>query len=122
MSVQHTPGPWLLETVATSCGRCHKIGVFPTRRSGQSTYACVYEDSLNVGEGGDTELTANARLIAAAPDLLQALDHAARSLLSMNLWLKDNPHCGVSDGARDILIRHQKEAERAVAQAKGGKT
>ena len=111
MSVQHTPGPWqladagpLIDGLRIFAGDSHYIGF--------------------VGNSDDSpeQTLANATLVAAAPDLLQALDHAARSLLSMNLWLKDNPHCGVSDGARDILIRHQKEAETAVAQAKGGKT
>ena len=101
MSTKHTPGPW--KHVAVSGGW---DGVADSH--GNEICRLVLNEP------------ANATLIAAAPELLQALDHAARSLLSMNLWLKDHPNCDVSDGARDILIRHQREAERAVAQAKGG--
>ncbi len=69
---KHTPGPWTLETVTTSCGVCHKIGPFPWVDYDDKkvqNYACVYVD---YGKNGD-ELLANARLIAAAPDLLDAL-------------------------------------------------
>ncbi|MCR4299011.1 MAG: hypothetical protein NUV75_09740 [Gallionella sp.] len=73
--VKHTPGPWSLETVATSAGSCHKIGPFPSLGVYPQTNACVYADSVRVGiddRGGvcaiADELLANARLIAAAPD------------------------------------------------------
>lgn len=67
----HTPGPWTLETVPTSCGICHKIGPFPWR-DGKQNHACVYVDYPGSGPI-EAELMANARLIAAAPDLLAAL-------------------------------------------------
>ncbi len=71
MSAEHTPGPWLLETAPTSCGICHKIGPFPWR-GGKQNHACIYVD--HPGTGAETqELEANARLIAAAPDLLAAI-------------------------------------------------
>ena len=66
--VKHTPGPWVLETVDTSCGKCHKIGPFP-RVAGKDSHACVYVDNSQWSVAG--ELTANARLIAAAPELLE---------------------------------------------------
>lgn len=77
----HTPGPWEVETVRTSIGVCHKIGPFPhprPRESREHTYACVYEDGMStqiLAATGrlDSELLANARLIAAAPELLAAL-------------------------------------------------
>lgn len=72
----HTPGPWKFETVPTSIGICHKIGPFPTERARKPyTWACVYVDGLPPGEGAAAEeLHANARLIAAAPELLAALE------------------------------------------------
>ena len=73
----HTPGPWTLETVPTSIGSCHKIGPFPSGRLASGTYACVYADGIRIGVDDNipmaVELLANARLIAAAPDLLAAL-------------------------------------------------
>lgn len=70
---QPTPGPWKLETVRTSSGICHKIGPFPWRPH-QQNYACVYVDYPGNGPV-EAELLANARLIAAAPSLLKALEN-----------------------------------------------
>ena len=72
----HTPGPWSLTTVPTSAGSCHQIGPFPTRRpDGAPTFACLYADGIRIGIDdrlpNAIELAANARLIAAAPDLLE---------------------------------------------------
>jgi hypothetical protein len=69
----HTPGPWGLDTLKTSCGICHKIGPFPYKPDRQC-HACVYVDYP--GDGAiERELLANARLIAASPDLLEALQN-----------------------------------------------
>ncbi|KMM77055.1 hypothetical protein ACP93_02500 [Xanthomonas sp. NCPPB 1128] len=72
-----TPGPWALETVQTTCGSCHKIGSFPSAGARKEVPACVYADNIRIGldEGSPiaVELLANARLIAAAPDLYEAL-------------------------------------------------
>lgn len=75
---KHTPAPWTIETVKTSVGICHKIGPFPSSSPARpETYACVYGDHINADDAyrGDplaVELLANARLIAAAPALLEA--------------------------------------------------
>lgn len=74
MMAEHTPGPWVAETVRTTCGLCHKIGPFPSPKSWRSdkpAHACIYDDYQP--DGGSSELVANARLIAAAPDMLEAL-------------------------------------------------
>lgn len=73
----HTPGPWEMATVPTTVGSCHKIGPFPSGGQSGKTYACVYADGCRIGVDDNipnaVELRANARLIAAAPDLLAAL-------------------------------------------------
>ena len=79
---KHTPGPWTLETVQTSCGICHKIGPFPWK-DGKQNHACIYADYPGTGPI-EKELLANARLIAAAPDLLEACEKA-KKLLEPNL-------------------------------------
>ena len=67
----HTPGPWSMQTVRTSSGLCHKVGPFPGKRDGDAArHACLYADYPSPGNPSDEELAANARLIAAAPDLL----------------------------------------------------
>ncbi|TWI04845.1 hypothetical protein IP90_00985 [Luteimonas cucumeris] len=67
----HTPGPWTLDTVRTTSGLCHKVGPFPWK-DGKTNHACVYDDYRGCGDG-TPELVANARLIAAAPDLFDSL-------------------------------------------------
>ena len=70
----HTPGPWTLVTVPTSCGICHKIGPFPPKREGGAArHACLYADYQSQGNPADDELEANACLIAAAPDMYAVL-------------------------------------------------
>lgn len=82
----HTAGPWSLTTVPTSAGSCHKIGPFQASRPGRApTFACVYADGIRIGIDDRLpraiELAANARLIAAAPELLAALERAYMALI-----------------------------------------
>lgn len=72
---KHTPGPWVLDTIPTSVGICHRIGPFPPRRPDdvKVRHACLYADYPSASNPADEELEANARLIAAAPELLEAL-------------------------------------------------
>ncbi|BAG75040.1 hypothetical protein [Pseudomonas phage PAJU2] len=71
----HTPGPWVLDTIPTSVGICHRIGPFPPRRPDdvKVRHACLYADYPSASNPADEELEANARLMAAAPELLEAL-------------------------------------------------
>lgn len=74
-------GPWLLSTVTTSSGICHKVGPFPPRREdGASRHACMYSDYNSPCNPADVELLANAHLIAAAPELYEALLQAQEYL------------------------------------------
>ena len=67
MSAQHTPGPWKLETE----GHGHLV-------NGADGRTVVYLHRSGVRNRAEIE--ANARLVAAAPELLEAL-HAARNAL-----------------------------------------
>jgi hypothetical protein len=118
MSAQHTPGPWVFETVRTSCGVCHKIGPWPHAwRHGNTMHACIYDDYPSPPEGTDT-MRANARLIAAAPDMLEAL----RGLLEAYSKPDQQLCCNGQDcGCWGASIRDQAEhyAREAVAKAEG---
>jgi hypothetical protein len=92
----HTPGPWTLETVRTSCGVCHKIGPFPAASSlHKETFACVYVDGqhdiTNSRLNKDAaELLANARLIAASTELLEALRDVLRIATAASIGVSGN--------------------------------
>lgn len=81
---KHTPGPWSLETVPTSSGSCHKIGPFPGAGHRPEVHACVYADGVRIGIDeampAAQELLANARLLAAAPELLTAAIEAMAAM------------------------------------------
>lgn len=89
MKTHHTPGPWILEQDTVFIGETRKV------------QPVLYH--------GDSEGMANARLIAAAPDLLSAL----------NLLLdKLHAHC---PGLRECEYTESAitKAEMAVAKSKG---
>lgn len=77
MNANHTQGEWKLETVKTSCGICHRIGPFPgSRPEDKPRHACLYSDYDSPSNPADAELLANAKLIAAAPKLLDIAKQA----------------------------------------------
>lgn len=103
---KHTPAPWTLETVPTSCGICHKVGPF-SWKNGKQKHACIYVDYN--GDGLiEKELEANARLIAAAPDLLEALQ-------TLNLVIGLTPIAGNKDALQEACDI----ASAAIAKAEG---
>lgn len=65
-ALKHTPGPWQCDEVRTQCGRAFRIGSGEMLSAGKGC-CIIYDDYPGnpVNERG-----ANARLIAAAPDLL----------------------------------------------------
>ena len=78
-----TPGPWGLETVATSCGVCHKIGPWPHQwRHGSDMSACIYDD-YPPSKSGTANMLANATLIAAAPTVTAELIAARKRIAEL---------------------------------------
>lgn len=69
MEIKHTPGPWQFDEVATTCGRAFRIGAGEMLKAGKG--CCIIYDDYHGNP--ENERKANARLIAAAPDLLAAL-------------------------------------------------
>lgn len=73
MTTQHTPGPWAVTTV----GSCH--GIHPAASDNERDDICrvaPHNYHPNGWQAAKGEAEANARLIAAAPDLLAALREA----------------------------------------------
>ena len=106
----HTPGPWAMETVRTSCGTCHRIGPFPrpAYASKPEGWACVYDD-YPPGVGSP-DLLANSHLIAAAPDLYTALDNLETAATGAGV-----PH----QQERKLLHECITAARAALAKARG---
>lgn len=63
----HTPGPWQHDTGPSLSGRYHVVN----DANGDMVCECY--------EGADRDRETNARLIAAAPDMLKALDDLVNS-------------------------------------------
>ncbi len=91
----HTPGPWRLSSTSPE--------VVLAGRD------IVVADTLQSGGTQLSECAANARLIAAAPDLLAAL-------LSMRC-----EGCGISVGGRDSGCPSCADARAAIAKVRGDK-
>ena len=100
-----TPGPWFVggseNTVRMWVNAQHGIRI------------CTMTPRSNDAD--------NARLIAAAPDLLAALEHALSVGEKLSDWMRD--HTGPADGTIDILTDWHEMREResaAIALARGG--
>lgn len=74
MTTQHTPGPWTAIEKFGVLGSV-KGGVIRKYTNGTSQDQLFMVCSVQDDNGGTEATNANARLIAAAPDLLEALQH-----------------------------------------------
>lgn len=108
VSMSHTPGPWEV------CG-CVGRGLllrFEIRREGEGITGGIHAEvkALNATAVAYDTAEANARLIAAAPDLLEALKAAKSFIHSVR------PGGGVLRGESDLLLA----IDAAIAKAEGG--
>ena len=71
MTASHTPGPW-------GIAKSYIEDVIAIRTDGKDEGQCLAQVLRGSGEEGEDE--ANARLIAAAPSLLRALEHAEQAI------------------------------------------
>lgn len=106
----HTPGPWIVYTTATGIVRVH--GPLYTLATAESL-----EDGIN-NAARHKEREANARLIAAAPTLLEALEACEYEASCALADVSDRTPEGKV--ARRNLERLGKLARAAIARAKGG--
>lgn len=109
MSATHTPGPWVAEP-ADMFGD-HNIVLHDASNDARAIAAVV----SNMRD--ESEVAANAHLIASAPDLLAAL---VDILGPLNVC-SDNPH--VPDNAClpvDMTMGELRRARIAIAKARGG--
>ena len=106
---KHTPGPWTIDDKApnlssVSIRGANKFAVCACRLKGPD--GRTTGDTIREGKG-------NARLIAAAPDLLMALKDIAADADAGRLVYDDHE-------LRDLLEKLRDEARAAIAKAEGG--
>ena len=99
-SVQHTPGPWSSADTITD-------GLVVTANAGMTDLADFIAD-----ECGHAVAVANARLAAAAPDMLAALKDAAAHMESLARHL-------TSGSDANALDARARQARAAVRKAEG---
>ena len=107
MGSKHTPGPWVL---GESSGGRHFRAVNATDHSELATVVWVMEDDDTEG-APSPECEANAHLIAAAPELLEALEYAVIDFDNWAAHEDNHPH--------EHLVVWAEKARAAIAKAKG---
>lgn len=108
----HTPGPWFIEALTLGTPN-------PAILAGADTIGAPGYDSMVASVVGRmSDMDANARLIAAAPDLLEAS------------WLEEHvenftcahygPPCDCGKRCDEMIDRARDARKRGLAKAKGG--
>lgn len=101
---QHTPGPWIIEYTAASLSTLKRDFIITHSDENLRSHICRIFDASLCPEHGESQ--ANARLIAAAPELLEALEKARDELRGL-------PH------SLGYEFTHLQEINSAIAKAKG---
>lgn len=120
---KHTPGPW--EAIPPKkTGKHWKVGAHGKlggSGSAAGATALWFVAQIDNGAPGDTLETegANARLIAAAPDLLAA----AKAMFELAhlagcLWLRDQRNPCLC-GSHDRVLERERDMRAAIAKAEG---
>jgi hypothetical protein len=117
----HTPGPWTVENWSYENG----AKIVPTIKSGTDAVAEILD--LWCPDDRKGERAANADLIAAAPDMLAALEYAADRL---EAWadhhqivargMSDGPECSSQMNICKNYGEIAQTARAAIDKAKGG--
>lgn len=86
MNTKHTPGPWTVGRTIT--GSEEMVTLRGESGSGEKIYDAMIESPecfiAGVGGRGRENCVANARLIAAAPDLLEACQHLLEMVAALH--------------------------------------
>ena len=85
MKTQWTPGPWAIEPVTHLIEKFRKEGmptfytasIIPTPDAAFRGYVCHVQDAEHINGIAGPECEANARLIAAAPEMAELLERVA---------------------------------------------
>ena len=114
---KHTPGPWTYEKVSSSDGSLVYCRIWQGEDTLQLAFAGTYYHTRDRREGGPERLPAstaeaNARLIASAPDLLEACKAMLKYIESdADIYQHEIPSCGPAG--------YCLQARAAIAKAEG---
>ena len=108
MQHQHTPGPWIIEAET-----CH-TGDIATVHNTAEKWVTIYAPHWMETGMGEHEQSANARLIAAAPELLEAL----KAMLEVHGVRQE--HANASVEIPQSWVDLSDVARTAIAKATGG--
>ena len=110
-----TPGPWFIVTPTQGFEVCtiHGVERQPTEDGLGQTWVYIRPESL-VRDGewhwpDEVECTANARLIASAPDMAEALEKALNFITNTESEMGETLPCG--DAARAALAKARGETK-----------
>lgn len=104
----HTPGPWIVKSHSFGCDEIIYDGAVTKGDSHGDRIICIMPTPHLFGEN-----LANARLIAAAPDLLDAL----KALVDRDFSFLDGK---MIDSSELITVAQVMAARLAIAKAEGG--
>jgi hypothetical protein len=119
MSARHTPGPWVVNDFCTENDADTAVWTSHDPHTAKSICECHFNTVREIqrGEHGchQLEAEANARLIAAAPDLLEALRNLV--FTAQKMWDDAKP---LKDTAL-VTVTHPmlEEARAAIVKATG---
>jgi hypothetical protein len=99
MTNKFTPGPWQVHEKPAGPTGPREYGRHVTAEGGLTICSVTYQRPISVaGKGVEVERIANARLIAAAPELLEALDEISHQCPNVDpAILESARYCGNSD-------------------------
>ena len=92
MTDKHTPGPWSLDLGNIGIDIENHVSVDAPSHGGIANVVWVMEEDALMGKNSP-KCEANARLIAAAPDLLQAAKDVLSHKRGEGDWLILSVHC-----------------------------
>lgn len=108
----HTPGPWTVG--GRSLPSTHAV---PVRVNGENlAWVCGLDSALRFSQG---ETAANARLIAAAPDLLEALKNAREDLSELAQLVQSGSFDAAEDWIEANAAQINVTLSRVIANAEG---
>ena len=110
----HTPGPWEMGRHATP-ESCPQFGVYAENGNGRDLAHVV-----SAGTTRHAETEANARLIAAAPEMLQALKNAREWLDELAGLVQSGTFDAAEDWAGANAVSVDSTLAEAIAKAEGG--